>query len=335
MFSPEMTFTKNDAEAAKILASFLPDRIFDTHCHLIDSSLLPELAENPYRLMGGSKKYRAEMSQLLNYPKEFRINAIAWPEASMKDRENGVIDKNNDFLINELHNDDAAVGEIIVHPLDTREDIEKKLVSPKIRGFKCYHSLSGKEVTWDAEIADYLPESVWEIANEKNMVITLHMVRDAALYDENNMRYIREMSKRFPNAVLILAHCARSFSSWTGVESVDKLWDRENVFFDFSAVCESPVMIRLLKKIGVGRCLWGSDWPVCRARGKCISLGNSFYWIYQKDIDSFRAKTKICDYTIGIENLMAIRQAFIISELKENAVEDFFYNNAAKLFETK
>lgn len=140
------------------------------------------------------------------------------------------------------------------------------------------------------------------------------------------------MAKRYPDAVLILAHCARAFASWTGVESVEKVADLHNVWFDFAAVCESPAMLQIFRKVGVERCLWGSDYPVCRARGKCISLADSFYWIYQKDLDAFSSKTRISDFTIATENLMAVRQAFILSDLPQTAVEDFFFHNAVRLF---
>lgn len=220
----------------------------------------------------------------------------------------------------------------MVRPGDTQEDLLRRLTHPGIRGFKCYHVLSGLENSWNATIDQYLPESAWAVAHQKKMVITLHMVRDHALADPENLRYIRTMAKKYPDAVLILAHCARAFAAWTAVETVEKVADLDNVWFDFSAICESPAMVQILRKVGVGRCMWGSDYPVCRGRGKAISLGDSFYWIYQKDLDNFAAKTRTSDYLIGTENLLAVRQAFLLTDLGAAAAEDFFWNNATRLF---
>jgi glutamate-1-semialdehyde 2,1-aminomutase len=250
----------------------------------------------------------------------------------MADRNNGLIEKSDAFIIQQLNMCADNVGEIIVHPDDTEEELEARLTHPGIRGFKCYHNLSGIDVTWNATIDQYLPESAWAVANRRKMVITLHMVRDHALADERNQQYIRTMAKKYPDAVLILAHCARSFASWTAVESIATVADLDNVWFDFSAVCESPAMLQILKKAGTKKCMWGSDYPVCRSRGKCISLADSFYWIYQNDLDNFASKTRMNSYLIGTENLMAVRQAFILAELGEQAVEDFFWNNAVTLF---
>ena len=140
------------------------------------------------------------------------------------------------------------------------------------------------------------------------------------------------MSKKYPDAVLILAHAARSFASWTGIETVGHLSNCESVWFDFSSVCESPAMFQIIKKAGIKRCMWGSDFPISTMRGKAISLADTFYWIYQSDIDNFDSKTEIHNWLISTENLMAVRQACILAELSRSDIEDLFYNNAARLF---
>ena len=331
MFSASMPYNQSDIDAGKILNDFLPDKIFDAHAHLFDTAFMPSLTKDYPRLIGNWELYQKEMTPVL-CNRTVRLNAVTYPDAAMADRSSGLIEKSDEFLLGELNKCSENVGEIVVHPSETEEDLEKRLVHPGVRGFKCYHNLSGCPVSWDATIDQYLPESAWAVANRRKMVITLHMVRDQALSDEQNLNYIRTMAKKYPDAVLILAHCARAFAAWTGIESVAKLSDLDNVWFDFSAVCESPAMIQILKKIGVKRCLWGSDYPVCRARGKAISLGNSFYWIYQRDLDHFASKTRVSDYLIATENLMAVRQAFQLTDLSDDAVEDFFWNNAQRLF---
>ena len=37
-------------------------------------------------------------------------------------------------------------------------------------------------------------------------------------------------------------------------------------------------------------------------------------------------------WLVGTENLMATRQACLLADLKEDAVEDLFYRNAMRLF---
>lgn len=338
MLGKDMIYNEHDYEAIKILKDFLPDKIFDAHVHLFSTEQgAPAIkAQTGYDLTLNLEKYKKEMSDLLCNPKELRLNIIGYPDATGKPNFTENLKKTDDFLVNELNKDSLNVGEIIVEPNDTVESLERRIaLHPNIRGFKCYHVFGPKDATWNSDIGEYLPEAAWEVANKHKLVITLHMVKDLAFADEGNQKYIIEMAKKYPDAVLILAHAARSFAAWTAIENVHKVAHLDNVWFDFSAVCESPAMFQIMRKVGLHRCMWGSDYMVCRGRGKAISLADSFYWIYQRDLDNFASKTTMNSWLIGTENLMATRQACILAELKEAQIEDLFYNNAARLFAKK
>lgn len=330
MFSKEMTLLPQDREAAKILADFLPDQIYDAHAHLFDTDLMPSMGLD--RVICGAEEYIRDMNELLGSPRTLRLNVISYPDAIMA-RDKEFLARSDAFLCQQLQAHPDWAGEILVTPEDTEEDLEKRLVLGNIKGFKCYHVMAKQEPTWNASIGQYLPEAAWAVADRRKMCITLHMVKDKALADEDNWRYIREMAKKYPDAVLILAHAARSLAPWTGIESVDKVANLSNVWFDFSAVCESPAMLQIVKKAGIHRCMWGSDYPICRARGKAISLADSFYWIYPQDLDRFESKTKLNHWLYAIENLMAVRQMAILADLKAKDIEALLYNNAKNLFE--
>ncbi len=273
----EISFTQDDRDGIKRLEDFLPDKIFDVHAHLTNSAFMPCTNFPEGRLNLDAKTYRKEMMPMLGNPKELRANFIVFPDTAMGDLKSGCLELSDTMLAEQLNLEPDWVGEIVVSPKETAEDIEKRLIHPGIRGLKCYHLLADREVTFDATIGEYLPEGAWEVANKHKMVITLHMVKEEALANQENQKYICEMAKKYPDAVLILAHAARSFASWTGIENVDKVAHLENVWFDFSAICETPAMFQIIKKVGIKRCMWGSDYPVCRGRGKAISIADSFY----------------------------------------------------------
>jgi glutamate-1-semialdehyde 2,1-aminomutase len=161
------------------------------------------------------------------------------------------------------------------------------------------------------------------------------MVKDKSLADPQNMKEIKRIASQYPDLTLILAHAARSFAPWTVIESVGELCDYENVWYDFAANCESPSMIQILKKVGVSRCMWGSDYNICKLHGKAISIADSFYWIGEEDLRRFSGATEFHAWHVGTENLMALRQACIMLELSENDVEKLFYKNAERLFDKK
>ncbi len=328
-------YKEKDMEAIKILEGFLPDRIFDAHAHLYDKSFVP-IAVN-YPDDGSFEGYRDAMMPALCNPKEFHMNMITFPDRLMQDPSNGTRDASDKFIAEQLEKDSGSVGEIIVLPTDTPEEIEKRLIHPRIRGLKCYYYYAPVDDAYNkAEIGVFLPDSAWEVANKHKMAITLHMVKPKVLADEKNLAYIIEKAKKYPDATLILAHAARSFASWTAIESIEKIAHFDNVWYDFSAICESPAMFFIMKKAGVEKCMWGSDFPVCTYRGKAISFGDDFTWILESDktkgqnFDNFIPLDMY--WFFAIENLMATRQACIIGELPESKIEDLFFNNAKRLF---
>lgn len=325
-----------DQQLVADLAPFLPTRVFDAHAHFYDSAFLPTYYDpdgtmfTQPRLDGAD--HRRFLESLFPRLELSRANIVTMPDPAMADRDGGLRDASVRFLAGQLDQFAEHVGEVLVLPGDSDDDIEAMLVHPSIRGFKCYHVMSAEKPTWQAGIESYLPESAWRVAHARGFCITLHMVRDRALSDPENRDYIIRMARRYPRATLILAHAARGFAAWTTVRSVAELAPLENVWFDLSAICESPPMIAILRRCGVKRVLWGSDYPVSTARGKAISLGDGFYWIYDQDIERFAAATSVRATRIGIENLLAVREACELLDLDNQDVADIFYDNAMRLF---
>lgn len=327
MILKEMTngfYGKYDAEAAKVLDSFLPHRLFDTHMHI---SHIPIFDKSELTFSG----YYEDIAPLVN-GRSVLCNGIVFPKPNLADANE--LRLSDELLIGQLNAYPDNVGEIIVRPWDSDEEIEKRLSHPSIRGLKCYHVYSPREVTFDSYIEEYLPESAWRVASKHKLFITLHMVRQQALADEGNLKYIKEMAKRYPDATLILAHAARAFASWTAFDTIDELVPYENVWCDFSGVCESPAMTHIIKKIGIKRCMWGTDYSVNMLAGKCISLGDTFYWISQDDLRRFAAPTEFHTWLVGTENLMATRQACSLADVNDDAVEDLFFGNAVRLMKS-
>lgn len=323
-------YSKYDLEAAKILDDFIPDTTFDAHMHHVPT---PNRTENDdYAL------YLKDFKPLLGNRKQL-VNLIAYPVTGMSDPATGkateLVDLSTKIVKEQLEMHPEIVGEVMVAPGDAPEDIENRISfvgSDRLIGLKPYHLLATKEPTFQAEVGEYLPESAWEVAEKYKMAITLHMVRDHALSDPANLSYIVDHARRYPDVKFILAHCARSFAAWTAMESIDKTASIDNIFYDFAGVCESPQMFTIMKKAGVEKCLWGSDWNVSVLAGKCISIADTFYWIGEKDLELMNGNTAFHSWLVGTENLIAVRQAAQMLELSCTDVEKFFYKNAERIF---
>ena len=329
--------SENDARMLQKLSAFIPEKIFDIHAHLFETAYLPNIAApgSIFAECGASANRESyERFQCPLYPgvKRLRLNLVSAPDGSMSDRSNGHRARSHAFLIKHLEQNPEDVGEAFVLPDDTDQDINSLLAHPHIKGFKCYHLAAASRPTWQAEIEEYLPESAWRAADERRLCITLHMVKDAALADPGNLRYIREKARQYPYARLILAHAARGFAAWTALEGVKRLSDFANITFDVSAVCEPTAIFAVLQAAGSGRVLWGSDFPVSMFRGKCISLADTFLWLTGSLLEKLGVPEAEKANLVGVENLNALMQACDMLQLGRGDVENIFYHNAMRLF---
>lgn len=322
-----------DAQAHQILDDFIPDKVFDTHAHLFHEKFTSYRCRNkpegPF-VDFGWERYVQDMQNVV--PGRI-VHANMLPSVDKHfavDRANR--DASDAFTIAQLEKDPLSVGEIIVAPGDTADELEQRLVHPRLKGFKCYYSLAGQEgSTMNAPAQDFLPEGAWELAEQKGLVITLHLTKPTAIADPENIQYIRTMAKRYPHGILILAHAGRSYANWPGVEAAEHIADLDNVWFDFSAIFDSPPVFQLMKKAGVSRCMWGTDFPICNGRGGFLTVARKQRWVGKEILTAMKAQ----NWNIGVQTLMAIRQACIMADLTPSQIEDLFYNNAANLFGVK
>lgn len=337
MIGNNIELTAEDLKAISLLNDFLPEKIFDMHMHIGCRDICPNMWANDSVFAQCGEENTMDSYLAHNGPffgnRMIRANMIVCPDKSMCDPLNGHRDAGTKLLVRELEKHPQCVGEIMISAKDTFQELEGMLVHPRIRGFKCYHVTSGNPNSFQCHIGEFLPESAWQVADKHGLCITLHMVRDLALADPENMAYICKMADKYPHAKLILAHAGRSFAAWTVMETVEQLAPYKNVYFDLSAVCEPGPFFEIIRKCGHKRVFWGSDYPVSMFRGKCISIGPSFLWLYKEQLEQCASKTNFSAYLVGIENLLAVRTACKMLDLTKEQIGDIFYNNAMDLFD--
>lgn len=325
----DFVFTKEDKDLLARLQSFIPEKVFDMHAHIHN---VAHIEDNPDSLC--IRHGTATAQDFLDEQKELygdrKVRGMLIPFPTMNFQTPGIPEQVNEWFLQQLATVPTCVGEVFVKPGDTREYIESLLVSPQVKGFKCYHITAKTDgPTFKADIAEYLPEVAWEIANERGLVITLHMVKDLSLADPVNLAYIKEKTAQYPNAKLILAHCARGFSSWTTIETVRQLKGIPNLYYDMAAICEPATMYEVIRQAGVDKVMWGSDYCIDRVRGRAFSCGETFTWVYDYDLPKEGINMPMS--LVCLESLFAFYQASLMLELTQTQVEDIFYNNAVRL----
>ena len=237
------------------LASFVPDRVFDAHCHLwhpdhqkVDVADIPQIV--------GYTEYRSLMEDL--HPGRTVAGLfIPWPGEKRQ--------LANEWIAKEIRADRTSRGLFFVKPDDDPEWVRGEVRRLGLQGLKCYHLMAKVQPTWEADIPEYLPEPLVKVADEEGWVITLHMVKSRAVADPKNLHWIRHYCEIYPNMRLILAHSARGFQPAHNLEGLPQLTGLDNLYFDCSANCEPISHQAILRIMGHKRLLYGSDifCPVC------------------------------------------------------------------------
>ena len=175
-----------------------------------------------------------------------------------------------------------------------------------------------------------IPEWAWEIAHRKRLVVTLNLDGNRALVNPANQSYIRNTCATYPNARLILAQPAHGFCVSDLVQSIWGLRGVENLYFDTSAICDSSAFHAILQVFGPSKLLYGSNFPLSERRAKCVGVGDGFIWI-NADSVSDRSLGLERLLPIGVDSVLALRDACRTARLNDADLERIFRDNARQL----
>jgi len=311
------------------LAGFVPPGAFDVHAHLytvaglnLDVGMSKEDAE-------ARQGFDAFQQSLASWMGDDRPSDGLFFALPINDRLD--VDGENRFVARDVAGRPSSRALMLIRPTDEPAAVESELLAKRFSGFKPYHVFAGADNTYQATIDAFLPDWAWDLADRHELAIMLHMVRRRALADPENQNYIRDRSLRYPRARLILAHAARGFSAQHTIDGIETLRGLKNVYFDTAAVCESGALEAILRVFGPSRLMFGTDWPIGNIRGRCVSVGDGFFWMYEHTVDF--ASGQFCRPTlVGIESLLALRQAVRTCGLTDNDVERIFSQTARQVF---
>lgn len=249
-------------------------------------------------------------------------------------RKSGLRSGINEFIVQELETQGTSLsrGLVIAAPNDDPYTMENWLKHPRISGIKVYHCYAPVKSTMNASITEYAPEWMWEILDHHQGVLMLHIVKDQGIADEENIRDLRRLCRSYPKVRVVLAHIARSFNYRNGKLGLSKIADLDNIVVDTSAISESGAFTAAIKALGPRRILWGSDFPISEMRGRCIATGHQFFWLHPDSTHPVQKGPANQNMTlVGIESLIALRDAIEDQGLNRSDIEDIFYHNALQL----
>jgi len=312
---------------ARELDSFLPQRVFDAHCHLYcnsDFAAVPGLAANGPDVVDWAC-FRDHMEAIAP-GREYSALAFPFPAVGLNTT------SANQFLSEQLAAHKELRGAMIVTPGMDPEFIRQTVREHRFSGLKCYHVFAATQPTFEAAVEAYLPEEHVRIAHEESLSITLHMVRARAIADPVNQESIARLARKYPNARWILAHAARGFNPYHTIEGIGALKGIGNIWCDTSAVTEPGAFEAIVRTLGEDRLLYGADFPVTHLRGRCVAIGDSFLWLTADNTKFEASYAPIEPLLIFLESLRALKTACWNLGLNDGAIERIFYLNAEQMF---
>jgi len=316
------------------LAEFVPQRIYDAHTHIyLPEHDLTEQGANPLGPGGAiTQQIPAIDRETLG-----QIYALLFPGREVHNVLFGWVfecvdfDAINQFVSQQAAQDPLSVPFMLTPPSLPPQRLAEQVDTYGFLGLKPY--LIWANNRWDAAITDIIPEPLLEVANDRRLIITLHVSKKSAIADEENIRELIYLSAKYPKVRWILAHCARSFKVVRPLEkAIERIKDLPNLWYDISSVTDADVYSLIFSQVHLDRVLYGGDIPSDLVRGQMVGFG--FAWALLTEEMIRHMNIVHCDSRstfVLYETLRAARRAMLREGFGRGQIEDFFYNNAVSL----
>lgn len=262
------------------LDDFVPLKVFDAHTHIYRWAfdLDPGKASGPFANGIGTMfpevtwEIADEVDAALMPGREVERLAFPFPFPNPCD-----FDGSNSYIAHEVAKGGGRSRTLmLVNPGMTAEQVEATARREGHIGFKPYRWYAPDAV--EGRLTDFMPEHQIAVADRLGLIIMMHLSKRDAIADPQNVEDLLRLSDKYPGAKWILAHCARSYSSWAIEASAARLRGLPNVWYDTSTVCDSDALDALYTGVGVDRIMYGSDDMIGPMRGKYITFGRA--WAY-------------------------------------------------------
>ncbi len=324
------------------LEGWLPQRILDAHTHVADPGhRIAPMTEAMRRQYWVNEVFEpidaptaAHCYQTVFPGRTFRCLAFGVPDLDFD------IDAGNAYLQREcpLRGWHSLA---VIRPQWRQDKVAALLDAPGVIGVKPYYSLISanretRDAHLEASIFDCLPHPILEVVNDRRGWVTLHVPKAARLGHPDNLREVREIRRRYPHIVLVIAHLGRCYTEAHALEALPQLAEDPGLFFDTSAVVNPASHRVALEHLGVRRLCYGSDNPIFYMRGRrqyrdrtyINRTSHPFHFNRDREAPEIEATYTLFMY----EDVKGLKQACTdLGISARSEIEALFHDNAARL----
>ena len=326
------------------LEGWVPGRIIDAHIH-IDN---PAHRRAPMTEERKRESWVAEVFEPMDAPTSEHCDAIVFPNRHVTHVAMGSpdlafdIEEANEYVRTEcLRRQWHSLT--LLRPEWTAERAAEELARPGVIGFKPYYALIGYDPSSrdryiEASIFDFLPHHILEVLDDRRAWLTLHVPKANRLPHRDNVREVKEIRRRYPNIIVVIAHFGRCYTEPHAREGLPLLSDDPGLYFDNSAVLNPSVHRIALEQIGPRRIMYGTDNPVFYMRGRRQWNGRQYINRTNHDFcfNKEREAPEIeANYTLYMyEALQALKSVCEELGISRRQVEGMFHDNAERLIQS-
>jgi len=262
------------------IAPILPPAVLDFHTHTWSAE---NWKETPWETDKSGGRY---MVTDTFYPPEhlLRDGAACFPDRGYEAVCFGIPTPAVDWEKDTAYVAAAAREHDALHPLMVagpalgipRERYEQALAEGRFHGFKVFLNWYGDNYG-DMRVEDMVGPVERAMANERRLVLLLHVPRAGRLADPEIQKGVRWLAAECPEARIVLAHCGRCYLPSEMKAAIGCLRGLSNVWMDTAMVMD-PVVIQIaLNEIGPARLLFATDFPVAAMRGRRVRVMD--HWV--------------------------------------------------------
>ena len=213
--------------------------------------------------------------------------------------------------------------------LRSGEQIEQRLIRDGFYGYKVFLNWFGNEYG-TVTVEDMISGVEMQLAEKYHLVVLLHVPRSGRLADPEIQRGVQKLSRDYPHAQIVLAHCGRCYLPDEMKRAIRSIRDLSNVYMDTSMVMDPVVLQMVLEEIDSSRLLFATDFPVPAMRGRRVYVMD--HWVdlvlsgnpesdFRVQSENFRATFMV------YEIILAIRRAAERVKLPQQKLTAIFFEN--------
>ena len=203
-------------------------------------------------------------------------------------------------------------------------------------GYKVFLNWVGNDYG-KVTVEDMLLPDEMDIANELGLIVLLHVPRSLRLADPEIGAGIRKLSKQYPNAKIVLAHCGRCYDPYHMRKAISSVADLANVSMDTSMVMDAVSIAVAMREMGPSRFVYATDLPVAAMFGRRVTIKD--HWVdlvldgYEPS--DFRVMSDNMNATyMAHEIAIAVEHAADLTGISQAELKSIFYDNGMKLLKS-